>query len=705
MAIAKLFGKKNREKNDAENKDKNDSREKFTSSGEDESQKKPRMKTSVSPNKIEDRREFDGILLPEPLKISKKRSQINMLFSNQHSEESESYDEDRQKFYEKKYFKDLAEINNSMQEEKNKKSQEVDEEEMIGMGFKEREEGKFKLGLGKIFGNNSEEKATSPRTKPQANPYSPRDRTTFHEDEKKYASVSSRSPRSGSVSISGNSSRISDPADETKNSSLPLKNPKAESENSSSLKNQFIPNQKEYHLESISSDESEEKSTEHQEFVRKFSVQIPVKKEKSLSSPSEEQANTSSALSPRGGNSVMSGIKRKLSFHAKLPIDELPNSSQVSPRPRLTTDQIAELFSGPWHFSLDEHGNPDLGRIPEKILVSLSKDAHKIIHHDAFGKKTPDGQKAYLKQELGKRFIKLVEEHLTELSDDKALGSPERMKSYLKSKFRIIIGDEKSQKKLSKAAKNNDSSGELGEESTEFHEVLSKNLLLRMKNYKLDYMYAENSQEEKAWLLHSIDVSLIKNYKSDKAEDSPIKKISATFQRDFSHSTYQLEDEEGNQTLISDIQDFIDFFDGSTNEELCYNVSHHACQNLPIMLRNVFFGRLTNDGDFVSVLHLDDGTPVGISDTTKSTYTFKKQPNGGILLKYKGLVAARSVPEVGRGNATLLLNTENGWERKSVFIANASAEYTWEISFDADGKADYSTKPKIVAEGWNQFAL
>ena len=73
MAIAKLFGKKNREKNDAENKDKNDSREKFTSSGEDESQKKPRMKTSVSPNKIEDRREFDGILLPEPLKISKKK--------------------------------------------------------------------------------------------------------------------------------------------------------------------------------------------------------------------------------------------------------------------------------------------------------------------------------------------------------------------------------------------------------------------------------------------------------------------------------------------------------------------------------------------------------------------------------------------------------------------------------------------------------
>ena len=79
------------------------------------------MKTSVSPNKIEDRKEFDGVLLPEPLKISKKRSQINMLFSNQHSEESESYDEDRQKFYEKKYFKDLAEINNSMQEEKNKK--------------------------------------------------------------------------------------------------------------------------------------------------------------------------------------------------------------------------------------------------------------------------------------------------------------------------------------------------------------------------------------------------------------------------------------------------------------------------------------------------------------------------------------------------------------------------------------------------------
>ena len=39
MAIAKLFGKKTHEKNDEENKDKNASREKSTSSGEDESKK------------------------------------------------------------------------------------------------------------------------------------------------------------------------------------------------------------------------------------------------------------------------------------------------------------------------------------------------------------------------------------------------------------------------------------------------------------------------------------------------------------------------------------------------------------------------------------------------------------------------------------------------------------------------------------------
>ena len=56
-----------------------------------------------------------------------------------------------------------------------------------------------------------------------------------------------------------------------------------------------------------------------------------------------------------------------------------------------------------------------------------------------------------------------------------------------------------------------------------------------------------------------------------------------------------------------------------------------------------------------------------------------------------------------KDNAALLLQQEDGWVRRSVFIANAKAEITWEISFDAEGKADYSAKPKIMAEGWNQF--
>jgi hypothetical protein len=354
---------------------------------------------------------------------------------------------------------------------------------------------------------------------------------------------------------------------------------------------------------------------------------------------------------------------------------------------------------------LDAHGNPDLGKIPEKILVSLSKDVYNIIHHEVFVKKTPDEQKAYLNQEIGKRFIKLVEQYLVETSNDKALGSPGKMKSYLKSSFGIIIEDERSKKKLSKASKDSSSSGELGEESAEFHEALLKNLSLRMKNYKVDHVYANNDQEEKDWLLHSIKLSLISNYKSEKVESSSNTLTSGTFQRDFPHSTYQIEDENGNKKSISDIQEFIDFFNDSKNKDLCYNVSHHACQNLPITLRNVLFGRVTKQGAFVSVLHLDDGTPLSISDTIKSSYVFKKQANGGILLKYKGLVNARSSMERLKDNAALLLKQEDGWVRRSVFIANAKAEITWEISFDAEGKADYSAKPKIMAEGWNQFTL
>jgi hypothetical protein len=66
-------------------------------------------------------------------------------------------------------------------------------------------------------------------------------------------------------------------------------------------------------------------------------------------------------------------------------------------------------------------------------------------------------------------------------------------------------------------------------------------------------------------------------------------------------------------------------------------------------------------------------------------------------------VNARASAEGQKDNATLLLKQEDGWQRKPIFVANAKAEITWEISFDAEGKADYSAKPKIMAEGWNQF--
>ncbi len=704
MSIARLFGKKTTEKNDEINKDEDTLSGKNTSLIDDESQKKPRMKSPALANKIDDKMERDGELFLESKEISKKSSQKNMFFSAHHEETSESHEEEKYRdFYEKKFQEELREINNSIQKEKNKKNKEMIEEGTIGINFKEKEDEKSKFKPSKILKKNSEEKATSPRARPNNNPSSPRNRATLQGDEKKYVTVSPRSPRSGSVSASGNFYRSSDESNETKNSFKFSKIPQVKSKDFLPLKNQPVSKEKETDIESMSSDSYDETSGESKEFVKKFSFKMPMQKEKSFDSLSVEKSDPTPPTSPRGGGSAMSGIKRRLSFHAKLPVDELPNSSAATPRSRFTTDQIAELFAEPWHFSLDRHGNPDLGKIPEKILVSLSKDAHNIIYHDVFEKKTPDEQKVYLKQEIGKRFIKLVEQHLVEASNDKALGSTGKMKSYLKSDLGIIIGDEKSRKKLSKASKDNTSPGELGEESTEFHEVLLRQLSLRMKNYKVDYIYANNNQEEKDWLLRSVRIGLIENYKLDRVESSSNALTSGTFQRDFPHSIYQVEDENGKQKLISDVQEFIDFLDGSKNQDLCYKVSHHACQNLSITLRNVLFGRVTKGGDFVSVMHLDDGTPLSISDTIRASYIFKKQANGGILLKYKGQVNARASAEGQKDNATLLLKQEDGWQRKPIFVANAKAEITWEISFDAEGKADYSAKPKIMAEGWNQF--
>lgn len=669
-------------------------------------EKKPQMKNVEKIKITEKNKEFakeielDGAILENSKITSKNESLRNIMSLNSFFESEQDIDTMPNHFN----FKFDAEKSKLESEAKQEKRLIANKKNLSGEPVKKQIPDRTESRSGQEIESRSQQQAASAR-KNTMNASPPlKNQSTFQQDEKKSSLPSPSSPRSSPPNVSGVRLQKTAQYDDSLNSPVLNSRPRFMSENSSHLKNKTTP--QEIDAKSILSTprSARGESLSETQFIMKFSARIPIPKNQIFDASPEEKFTSVSPTSPRSEKPGVSDFIRKMSFRPSAHDGNASISPRTSPRSGLSTDEIAQLFKESWHFSVNQKGNPDLKKIPKKCMADLSDIAEKIVNSENFKKKSAEEQKDYLHQEIGKRFVKFVQKMHSDAVGTEILGSPDDLKNYIEAKFGIIIGMEVSDRKYSSASNDGKDSSILDVEYFEFHETLIKNLSGNMKGYRINHFFGKNDPEEKAWLEHNIGLNFIKNYQTETVSrvDNQYPFLAGAFLRDFGKSDYYIETAQGSLEKLSDISEFVNFFNGLENEELCSQVSHHACQYLPIVLRNAFYGRVTKDGTPVSVLNLHDGTPVSISDTQKSSYILKKTSDGGISLKYKGIVDTKVSGGVGKNNATLMRKEGKEISTKGIIMDNARADIRWEISFDAKGKANYSAHPRIMAEGWNQ---
>ncbi len=695
------------EKKDSDYKSSDHVKDKAPTPGRAETSSTPRMKTTGQIKKNDPSSESDGGILKSPAQISKKGSMRNRLFSSPLLDENDSDDEEIFNHFEEKYHEEMRR-EDAMDKKRKAREEKINSGMSVGVDVKEAPGSKSRLNLGKLFDSRADDKPTSPRAKGTNTNLVAKTRSTFHGDEKTSSALSPRSPRGSApkkpaISFQGDGDE-DDASGSSANASGAISSTPSTPSTSMTWKSRTAMRGEGEQSTTVSPRSFPQDAQASTEFIKKITLRLPVLKGEETEASSEEKSVTLSPVSPRGTSSGGSEFMKKLSFRSAQPSDHFSSSSASGSHWGLMATQIDQLFDEPWHFGLDAQGAPDLSKIPEGILMDLSNLCYAIINNENFKKKPDDEKKTYLGKQIGRAFIQLVEQHLRREGAGKILGSAEKMKSYLKSHFGILIGEEKSKRAGFRLSVPKENFNKLGQERAEFHEILMQNLAFRMKLYEVEIVLGEHGPEERKLVRTCLRDSFKSNYQSETVEfsDQENSLVSATFKRDFGKSEYYVENDQGTLEKLDDIEQFISLLGAAKNKELCYKISHHANRNLPICLKNLLYFRKAKDGQIQSVLRLYDGTPLSISDTQKSSYVLKKQSDGGWLLKYKGVVDTRTSAAMGKNTATLFIKEGNDVIRKAVVIDNATAEISYDIWFDANGEATYSGNPKIKARGWNQ---
>jgi hypothetical protein len=423
----------------------------------------------------------------------------------------------------------------------------------------------------------------------------------------------------------------------------------------------------------------------------------------------EQDEKNSSAMptSPRGRPSKAPAFIRNLSQRMSLvQADDLPQQQATRTSVGMATPVLDDLLSKPWNIEADKKGNALLKNIPDDVLNKLSDLAFMISTSKDFQGRSYVEQETYMRKQIGKKFLNLIEKKIESRLENKYFDSPENIKIYLKINFGIIVGAEKSDKRKTVSSSDAGKSPRLGDEKPDFHEKLMQELAIRMRNREVDYEFGGKNTEEIDLMKKNIDQVFGAAFKSEKVEgaDKANSDVASTFIRDFPNSSYYFEDARGTTKKLTSQDEFINIFNDSGNKNLAYTVSHYCNQNLPIFLKNVMFSQTAKDGSPVSVLKLYDGTPLAISTSFKSAYTIKKLENGNFLLSYKGTVDTSGAEKSGKNTATMLKKSGTTIERTAVLITNANAEVTYQIEFGSNGSVVHSYKPRLCAKGWNHIS-
>jgi len=440
---------------------------------------------------------------------------------------------------------------------------------------------------------------------------------------------------------------------------------------------------------------------------RNISDSFPSLSSRTGASEKDEKNSSTTPISPRGGPSKAPAFMRKLSQRMSLvQDDDLPQQQTVRSSLGIVAPVLDDLLRKPWIINADKKGNAVLKNIPDDVLNKLADLALMISATKTFRGMPPNEQEIYMRNQIGKRFLNLIEQKIEIESEKRCFDSPEKIKNYLRENFGIIVDPEKSDKRKTVSSGDVGKSPRLGDEKRDFHEKLMQELAIRMRNHAVDYEFGGKNTEEINLMNKNIDEVFVAALKSEKVEgaDKVNSAVAATFSRDFPNSTYYFEDENGTTIKLTSEDDFIKIFKGSADKNMAYKVSHYCNQNLPIFLKNVMFSQTAKDGSPISVLKLYDGTPLSISTSFVSSYTLKKLDDGGYVLNYKGKVDTFGAEKSGKNTATMLKKVGTDIERTAVLITNATAEVTYQMQFGSDGSVAHSYKPRLRAQGWNHVS-
>ncbi len=440
---------------------------------------------------------------------------------------------------------------------------------------------------------------------------------------------------------------------------------------------------------------------------RNIEDSFPSLSSRTVASAQDEKSLSAMPISPRGRPSKTPAFIRNLSQRMSLiQDDDLPQQQTTRTSMGMATPVLDALLSKPWALDADKKGDVVLKNIPDDVLNKLSDLALLISTSKNFQVKPHTEQENYMRKQIGKKFLNLIEQKIESESERKYFDSPEKIKNYLRMNFGIIIDPENSEKRKTVSSGDSGKSPRLGDEKQGFHEKLMQELAIRMRNYEVDYEFGGKNTEEFNLMKKNIDQVFLAAINSERVEgaDKRNSAVAATFSRDFPSSNYYFMDERGNTTKLTSEDEFIEIFKGSTDKNLAYKVSHYCNQNLPIFLKNVMFSQTAKDGSPISVLKLYDGTPLSISNSFISSYTLKKSENGDYVLSYKGTVDTSGADKLGKNTATMLKKVGADIERKAVLISDATAEVTYEMQFGADGSVVHSYKPRLRAKGWNHVS-
>lgn len=240
------------------------------------------------------------------------------------------------------------------------------------------------------------------------------------------------------------------------------------------------------------------------------------------------------------------------------------------------------------------------------------------------------------------------------------------------------------------------------EESMDFLDALLRDAIHRSANYQVEQVVDLSNPDADPFIQGPFNATIRQTWGNEKVTRQPDQRtdITATFFRDFEHSSYWIQPPDGPARKITAVDDFVKFIGDPKKNELPKLVSHYACQNLGMFIKNLLFAVPDSGRSPLSHLKLFDGTPVLILASPKAKYLLKKDDDGSVTLAYTAAYETHGAAAIGKNTARILNQTGGQVTERSVMIENATAVITLDIRFSPDGTVQMD-KLKFNATGWN----